>query len=387
MKFKQWGNRVLCVLFLLVCCGLPAVGLFSMAAGSAEPDEENRALAPFPKVESAADLLAFPSGFEDWYTDHLFMKSSFVRWKSELEIALFHELDSEKVVLGTKKPWLFHCSNDGQPLETYKHTNRFDEEELAEIAENVDTLRAELADAGIGFVLMISPDKEQVSGGYMPSDIKVMGGKSRTEQLIGYLAEYAPEVSVVYPKDAICAAEGSFAGVDSLYYETDTHWNEAGAYIGAGELLRAVAEQAGLSYTPVETTFTKGEKTRGDLQKMVKLGAAYDSQKYVCGLDLPVTELDAVTDQNEEVIWESSEGTSEQALPVNVYITGDSFRWNLSPYVKQLTAHATISSRYYFDTEDLVMQEPQVFVYMIAERYLHELSIIPGYNTVALQMP
>jgi hypothetical protein len=54
--------------------------------------------------------------------------------------------------------------------------------------------------------------------------------------------------------------------------------------------------------------------------------------------------------------------------------------------LKEQVQESVISSRYYFDTDDLVAEEPDVFVYMIAERYLHELTMIPGYNTMALQL-
>ena len=55
--------------------------------------------------------------------------------------------------------------------------------------------------------------------------------------------------------------------------------------------------------------------------------------------------------------------------------------------VKETFANWIITSRYYFDTEDLMTRKPDVFVYMIAERFLQELSVLPGYNTMPPQMP
>lgn len=387
-KKRRWGDLLLCAAFLCFCGVLPLVGLAASLTGRQQAEEENRTLAQFPVIRTAEDLEYFPEDFESWYSDHLFLKSQFVQGKSELEAALFHQLDSEKVILGTKKPWLFHCSNDGQSLETYKRINCFSEEELQEIGENVDTLRSELEDAGMRFVLMIVPDKEQIYGeDYIPGEIKVADGPLRTNQLIDYLAEQAPEVKVVYPAEALRSVKNSWAGADSVYYESDTHWNQAGAFVGAGELMKAIAAQTGTVWQMPEKTFEKGEKIRGDLQKMVKLGSGYDSQEYVPLEKGETKVLSSVTDQNDEVIWEERESLAEDCLPVSVYLTGDSFRWNLSPYLQEAAAHSVISSRYYFDTEDLVEQEPEVFVYLIAERYLHELSMIPGYNTMALQMP
>lgn len=385
---KRWGDLLLCAAFLFLFGVLPAAGVVCSLAGWHQTDEENRTLASFPVLRTAEDLEYFPEEFENWYSDHLFLKSAFVRCKSEAEAALFGELDSEKVILGTKKPWLFNCSNDGQPLETYKRTNLFSEEELQEIAENIDTLRSEVEEAGMQFVLMIVPDKEQIYGtDYMPAKIKVEDVPLRTDQLIGYLAEQAPQVCVVYPADALRQVRHSWQGADSVYYESDTHWNQAGAFVGAGELVKAIADRMDMEWQPPEKAFVKTEKSRGDLQKMVRLGSGYDSQEYAPDRMGETAVLASVSDQNEEVIREERESLEEGCLPVFVYLTGDSFRWNLSAYLQEAVSHSVISSRYYFDTEDLVMQEPDVFVYEIAERHLHELSVLPGYNTAALQMP
>lgn len=387
-KKKRWGNAALCLAFAVLCAALPLAGVIAWLCGWRQVEEENRTLARFPVVRTLEDLAYFPADFESWYSDHLFLKPVFVRWKSEAEAAIFKELDSEKVILGTKKPWLFHCSNDGQSLETYKRTNRFSKEELADIAENVDTLRQELEEAGIRFVLMISPDKEQIYGAdYMPSHIRVEDGPTRTEQLIDYLAEEAPELCVVYPAEALRANRDSWQGADSLYYESDTHWNQAGAYIGTQELMKAIAGQMGMEWQPAEKTFEPSGTKRGDLQKMVKLGDSYDSQEYQA---FPVGEsavLSSAADKNGEIIREKRESRAKNCLPVSVYVTADSFRWNLSRFLQEAAARTVITSRYYFDTEDLVMEEPDVFVYMIAERYLHELTMLPGYNTAALPMP
>ncbi len=390
-RMKKSGNLILCVMFVLLCIGAPLAGaVMGGQKGSEEgtKGQENRVLAEFPKIEDLSDLWAFPTEFEDWFSDHLFFKSSLVSLKSKLEAGIFGELDSEKVILGTRKPWLFHRSEDGQPLETYKKINLFSQEELEEIAENLGNLQWELQDAGIGFILMISPDKEQIYGSdYMPETIRVLPGESRTEQLLAYLSEALPELAVVYPKKELEGAKGQMEGVDSLYYESDTHWNKAGAWVAAEALLKEIGSQSGNAYAGADMTFHPEGTVQGDLQRMAQLGADYNSREYEAASHREVNVLREFRDQNDEVVLETTECGDEDCLPVSVYLSGDSFRWNLGPYIKENAARVTISSRYYFSTDDLAEQEPQVFVYMIAERYLHELSILPGYNTMALQIP
>ncbi len=366
-------------------------GLIADLTGNATEDTgENRTLAQMPEVKKPADLLTFPEEFEAWYDDHLFLKSELVQLDSEVEATLFGELDNDQVILGTQKPWMFYSSNDGQPLETYQHTNLFTPAQLADITDNMKSLNSDLADAGIDFILMISPDKETIYGpDYMPSYITVNEGPSRTEQLIAYMAQAAPEITIVYPRDALLQAKSNLpSGVESLYYESDTHWNLAGAWIGARELLNTIAAKRGIAWTAPTITFSSNGMIPGDLQTMAQLGSDYASHAYNANQSQPYDVLGSITDDsNDEIVWLKSQGKGSSAMPVSVYLAGDSFRWNLRSFMQQFTQDSVVSSRYYFDTEDLVEQEPQVFVYQIAERYLHELSVLPGYNTMALMWP
>jgi uncharacterized protein YgfB (UPF0149 family) len=388
---KRHADKILIAAFCLLCVAAPLMGVVLRVlhgGAAAENQEENRKLADFPVIEKLADLETFPAGFTDYFSDHLFFKEQLVNLKSFAELHLFGELESEKVIAGTKKPWLFNQSEDGQPLQTYKRTNCFDDEELQEITENLEALRADLEDAGIGFVLMISPDKEQIYGmEYMPSSVKVEDHPSRTEQLIAYMQEQAPELTVVYPKETLIAAKSDYPV--PIYYESDTHWNQIGAGIACRELLGTIAGMGQADGADQENqlfTIEGTERKRGDLQKMVRLGSDYDSNEYLVTMQHTSVQEEETRDQNDEVIHEKNRSDAADALPVKLYLTGDSFRWNLSPFLKEQVQESVISSRYYFDTDDLAAEEPDVFVYMIAERYLHELTMIPGYNTMALQL-
>lgn len=293
------------------------------------------------------------------------------------------------VLFGTEEPWLFYIADDGQPLETYMRTNLFSEQQLQEITENIDTLRSELEVCDIKFVLMIAPDKEEIYGeDYMPPEIAVAPGPTRTEQLIDYMEQNAPEVCVVYPGEALKAAKNAYEGVDALYYKSDTHWNYVGGYVGAVELIKTISQHTGYTWEERPRTFELTGTVNGDLQVMAGLSGSYNSLVYT-PVPLPAFESTKkiLNAKNNDILWESGRSLDENCLPLSVYVTGDSFRSAASCYLKETFSDWIITSRYYLDTEDLVARKPDVFVYMIVERYLHELSVLPGYNTMALQMP
>ena len=385
---KNIKRNILITGFILLLIVMPAAGALaavfgSAISGKATENEENRSLAAFPEMKNAADLISFPDKFTDWFSDHLPWKAKLVSLKNEAELLAFGELNSDRVIVGTDRKWLFNRSNDGEPLETYKRTNLYTDEELEAVVENLSYLQADLEDAGIGFVLLIAPDKEQIYGErYMPASIKREDHENRTEQLIDALKEYAPQINVVYPAEKL-----KNESIDrKVYYETDTHWNLIGASIACGELedMIEAAYAAGTSPEKFAYEFAESGKKRGDLQKLVQLGSAFDSTEYMSGHPAETVSLENVRDGNDEIIWELGQGDARYALPISVYLSGDSFRWNLTPYVQDAFSDTVIASRYYLDLDDIADVMPDVFVYEIAERYLGELDMIPGYNTAAL---
>ena len=381
---KNRISAVFLTALFLILCGLWPVSACLLQGGTPEDTGENRTLAAYPELKNLRDLERFPAGFEAWLNDHMPAKTALVESQSALELSLFGEMAQDKVVFGTSRPWLFNRSEDGQPLETYKRTNLFSEEELDRISQNLSEMQQDFSDAGIRMVLMISPDKEQIYGDdYMPSSVAVLENEGRTEQLIGALRKMCPSLPVVYPAELLRKGREK----EEVYYASDTHWNRIGACIACGALVDTLAEDTGSTWSGAEAFreryhFSEKEKKTGDLQKLVRLGEEFDSTEYEAQEARTAEVSDVSEDVRGEVIRERS--TNPEGLPLHVYLSGDSFRWNLTGFLQDSVSKSTITSRYYLDLEDVVSQEPDVFVYMIAERYLHELDRIPGYNTQAL---
>lgn len=381
---KNRISAVFLTALFLILCGLWPVSACLLQGGTPEDTGENRTLAAYPELKNLRDLERFPAGFEAWLNDHMPAKTALVESQSALELGLFGEMAQDKVVFGTSRPWLFNRSEDGQPLETYKRTNLFSEEELDRISQNLSEMQQDFSDAGIRMVLMISPDKEQIYGDdYMPSSVAVLENEGRTEQLIGALRKMCPSLPVVYPAELLRKGREK----EEVYYASDTHWNRIGACIACGALVDTLAEDTGSTWSGAEAFreryhFSEKEKKTGDLQKLVRLGEEFDSTEYEAQEARTAEVSDVSEDVRGEVIRERS--TNPEGLPLHVYLSGDSFRWNLTGFLQDSVSKSTITSRYYLDLEDVVSQEPDVFVYMIAERYLHELDRIPGYNTQAL---
>lgn len=391
------------LVFLLLIGGFP-LSWYLLPESVRTANSENRILSEFPKPESAEDLLHFSERFETWYSDHMPYKEQLVSAKSQAEIGLLQELSSDQVILGTEVPWLFYKADDGQAIETYKRTNQFSQENLEKITEVLTGLSERLSEEGTEFLLVIAPDKETIYGPrYMPSEIRVMKDRPhRTEQLIAYLAEHAPNIRVCYPKEEMLSAgetaEDGEAGWP-LYYESDTHWNKIGAKHAADAIYDSLSEtDAGWTLPETEIRFTdradgsdaEGRPEgsvmykEGDMQRLCRLPAKYDSREFRAEGTLPAALVCQVSAPSGESVYERYRAEDARCAKKSMYLVADSFRWNITEFLCGSAETCTIASRYYLDLSDVEEQHPDVFVYMLAERYLHELEGLPGVAAPAL---
>lgn len=166
------------------------------------------------------------------FTDDLYFKDELISLSMALIKALTGNtyIESTQVLLG-KENWLFYKTEnegDGNPLLDYKGINHFSEMELAVMAENLTSLRDYLKqEKDIRFVAMCLPNKENMYPEYMPDIIPKLIEQSRADQVAEYLQRNT-DLDYVYPKEMLFQEKEKH----QVYYTTDTHWNQIGAFVG-----------------------------------------------------------------------------------------------------------------------------------------------------------
>ena len=170
------------------------------------------------------------------FTERLFGRNKLISFNSELTSLLTGGtyMESTQVLLG-KDNWLFYKTEmDGHPLWDYMGINHFTEEELAAIAANLVNMRDGFKELGVDFYVTALPNKEIIYEEYMPDTVARVNEVSRAEQLADYIWDNT-DLVYVYPKQALLDAKEE----GQIYYKTDTHWNQKGAFVGMQELLHA----------------------------------------------------------------------------------------------------------------------------------------------------
>ncbi len=136
-----------------------------------------------------------------------------------------------------RSKWLFYRLNNSEAY--YDGSNIMTTAQLEEYASVMQQLNDLCKDLGKTFQISIWPNKEQVYSEYMPT-ITIANEYKRVPRLVDYMHENT-DVKIIYPIKELMEAKPYW----DMYFKYDTHWNNAGAFIGH----QAMLESLGLETT------------------------------------------------------------------------------------------------------------------------------------------
>ncbi len=255
------------LLFVLVIW-LPA---FQMNLGLYKEfdDTEKRELAPLPKFDSGRiPLLA--REIDAYVEDHFGFRPDLIRWNSYLRVNLLRASPIKSVILG-KGRWLFYCSEalgDGNTMNDYMGMMPLREGELKVLKIRLEENRRRFSEKGIPYILVITPNKNTVYGEYLPERIENCKSRTRLDQFMEYMAANS-DLRILDLRGPLWEAKS----VHPVYWETDSHWNSFGAYVGYRRIFEEFTRHFPGS-APVEISGDISVKPRprgGDLAQMLFL--------------------------------------------------------------------------------------------------------------------
>lgn len=305
-------------------------------------------------------LKALSSKLESTYNEHIIFKRKIVMPTNIVDYKVFNKIDSKAALLG-KDNWLFYKTDyDGNPIEDYKGTNAYSEEQLKQITKNVKDKQDELKQKNIKFYMFMPPNKEQVYSNYMPADIKVINEDKKSDKLIRYLKEN--NINVIDPKKEILQMKDNF----QVYYKNDTHWNKLGSFIGTQLINQEVLGERETFQN--DKVISEGKAQSSDLLDILEMS------KYNDDIEYNYLSKNSNVDVKYEIIDQNiDEYTSNAKSDIKVLVIGDSFRTLLKSWMPLYYSKVDFVHRSYFKSEMIEKLQPDVVIYEIVERKTDEL--------------
>jgi len=129
--------------------------------------------------------------------------------------------------------WFFFTGD--RSMANYQNTDSLNNKKLMNLKNKLDRLNADLRAKGIALLVVIPPDKSTIYPQYMPSEIPILGHRTNLDQFVDYMNSHG-DTFVVDLRPALLDASRS----QVIYYKTDTHWNDLGAYYGYVKILQSL---------------------------------------------------------------------------------------------------------------------------------------------------
>lgn len=228
--------------------------------------KENRMLAKWKPLlnEDFRVNYNFGRDVDNFFQDRFFLRDDLIKFYYN-QFIINKNLRTKKVIKG-KDNWLFH----GVPsaISMYKRENLFSKENLEYVAKVLSDYDDYCKKNGKKFYFYIAPSKSMVYDEFYSELIKP--NKQNTLSLANQLTDYLKEntnVKVIYPQEEL--KQNKDKGL--LYWKTDTHWNEYGAYLGYQILMREINKDLKLNELKISDFEEVIEKT-GDLNKNLPKG-------------------------------------------------------------------------------------------------------------------
>ncbi len=257
MSACKVGDAVI-VWGFVVCCA--TLGIVSLVL---PPDQtsfarEGRAPASFPTGGRISDLRRFPNRFEAFFQDRLAFRKTLLNAHAAIKVRGLGVSSSNKVIVG-EEGWLFldpQSESDGAvPVSSEVRALRW--------ADSLRLWKAWCDRRGLRYLFVLVPEKQTIYPDQLPASLR----PPQPAQAVEHLRQLGPSVLGEAFLDLKPMLE-RFSGPPTLYFRTDTHWNDDGASIGYREIVKR------LGLEPI----AEGELAReshqafvGDLARMLHL--------------------------------------------------------------------------------------------------------------------
>jgi alginate O-acetyltransferase complex protein AlgJ len=364
-------NRALVVLFLVIITLPLATNLVGI--DGADSTTENRELNPFPaRPDSWSAAAEYPGAFGRWFDDHFGFRQLLVRGHAQGHLFVFGVSPSNAVIKG-QEGWLFYAQ-DGA-LEDYTNEKPLTSVEVGMWRDAIVGARDWLRGQHIGYVLTVAPDKHVIYPEHIPPSIRPMGTLSRMDQV--YATLEGTGVSAIDLRPSLHAGKTD----ERLYFMTDTHWNDRGAFIAYQKIIDAARRQ--VPAVPASWKRDEFRATAADVQGRDLAG--------MLGLTTVLHEVDLRLEPKRQrrarVIEPPGADPTAQVgrlvteindprLPRAV-IFRDSFSSRLVPFLSEHFSRAVYVWQNDFDTKVILEERPNVVIQEIVSRHLYTFLASP----------
>jgi len=338
-------SNLVTVTALALTIVLPVAGM-ATGAESRLANFENRVLAEMPQLKIDT-ITSLPGAFESYFNDHFGFRGALVKWNSIVRVKYLKTSTSPDVILG-KNQWLFYRPG----VDDFRGLTSLSKGQLDDTSYSIQNKRDWLGERGIHYLVVIVPNKETIYPEYLPETATRVRQETKLDQFLGHL-EANWDMEVLDVRDSLLRAKAQYP----VYYRTDTHWNDYGAFVTYCEIMKELTEHfPGLQFPSIAEydVVRDGASYSGDLAKMLAMPEVFkesEAPKVILKTD-----------------WTSSQVRVKKAV-----VFRDSFFDTLEPYLSPHFEDVVVAPMWgRFDWALVEREQPDVVISTSVEREFDE---------------
>lgn len=354
-------NRIIFIITTLIIIALPIVFFNSKQT---ESEKENRTLAGRPRLlkDNQLNKHLFLD-YDNYLQDHLGFRELLIQFNTKIPLKIKSPISVEKAIIG-KNGWYFYTEpNDGNNLMDFYKRNLFEQTQICQFSERISKIAEWCEKQNIKCIFLIGPNKHSVYEEFYPYERPK--GITRADQITQIFDNVG--VNYVFPRDLLLSKKTEFDY--PLYYETDTHWNQAGAYLSFNLLKKEIQFLFPDTSFPVieyETVISESE-TSGDILPMLNLERSKSTQVILSPIGHTNKDFYSyISNNGREGVY--TKGTDNKLPRALIY--RDSFFVALEPFVSPLFSEAEYHWKKFEESDkDYVLKyKPDIIIFESVER-------------------
>jgi len=367
------------VVLLYLVLSLHLAGL-ATGLGRGTGTQEGRPPAPLPaRPTTVEELQRWPAAYEAHLNDTFRGRLALINASSAIDLLVLHRnSDPGSVIVGTDR-WLFRGNRERRS----DYAGRWSMDPLLRpnLTASLIQRRSTLEAAGIRYLLVFAPDKASTYPELMPVADRPVAGPHKLDQILAVVQEAGIEHLDLRP---VLAASPLKAAGD-LYYRSDTHWNQRGAYAASEAIAAALRPRHAPGALPWADLITTSRPIGGgDLARFLgdptlfaeaapQLVPAAGWRHRAVPVQYTGLGRSPVAEWPEGMDFISATEVVDATLPSAV-IVHDSFGIALRPFLAERFRRCVFAWSHVVSREIVAAERPDVVIQIRAEEYSELLA-------------
>lgn len=304
------------------------------------------------------------------FSSNFYGRLRLVRLVTDLRVAIGDRVFANAII--GKDGWLFQTSEE--VMRDFQNDMPLPEKQLENIQQNLDKIAAHFKQQGTSLVVVVAPNKGSIYPDYLPDEIQKLNQKSRFDQVVEYLQQHG-ETRILDLRQELIASRAEHL----VYYQTDSHWTDYGAYIAYRGILSSLKESHSQIIPRSLSDFVPESEGRVTMDLATLIGSVRIKEEKTILKPKDPTTSTLHNLKLDDGRWITLSWNQKRDLP-HAVVYYDSFLYPIIPWFNDHFSQVTYIPHYAnlstWNLSWVSQQQADVVIVEIAEKYIQDLPVL-----------